>query len=61
MLNRTFAKFSFFKLDPTWLRRDPGRRAEDRRELLAACEDFAEDRSLGPCSTGGTRPAAVLS
>ena len=61
MPNRTFAKFSFFKLDPAWLRRDLGRRAEDKRQLLAAREDFSKGRSLGACSTVGTRFAAVLS
>ena len=36
--DRTFAKFTFFKLDPAWQRRDPEARAEDKREFLAACE-----------------------
>src|SRR5438552_17693011 len=52
---RTFAKFTFFKLDPAWQRRDPEARAEDKREFLAACEDFATDRSLRAHSTVGTR------
>ena len=52
---RTFAKFTFFKLDPAWQRRDPETRAEDKREFLAACEDFAQDRSLRAYSTVGTR------
>jgi len=52
---RTFVKFTFFKMDPAWQRRDPGQRAEDKREFLAACEDFAEDRSLRAYSTVGTR------
>ncbi len=52
---RTFAKFTFFKLDPAWQRRDPEARAEDKREFLAACEDFAQDRSLRAYSTVGTR------
>jgi chlorite dismutase len=53
--DRTFAKFTFFKLDPAWQRRDPEARAQDKREFLAACEDFAEDRSLRAYSTVGTR------
>ena len=53
--DRTFAKFTFFKLDPAWQRRDPEERAEDKREFLAACEDFAQDRSLRAYSTVGTR------
>jgi chlorite dismutase len=52
---RTFVKFTFFKMDPAWQRREPGRRAEDKREFLAACEDFTEDRSLRAYSTVGTR------
>ena len=54
-IGRTFAKFTFFKLDPAWQRRDPEARAEDKREFLAACEDFAIDRSLRAYSTVGTR------
>lgn len=53
--DRTFAKFSFFKIDPEWRRRDPELRAADKREFLAACEDFALDRSLRAYSTIGTR------
>jgi chlorite dismutase len=55
MADRTFAKFTFFKIDPEWRRRDAGLRAEDKREFLAACEDFALDRSLRAYSTIGTR------
>ena len=55
MADRTFAKFTFFKLDPAWQRRDSAERAQDKREFLAACEDFAEDRSLRAYSTVGTR------
>jgi chlorite dismutase len=53
--DRTFAKFTFFKLDPAWQRRDPDARAEDKREFRAACDDFAQDRSLRAYSTVGTR------
>ncbi len=60
MPNRTFAKFTFFKLDPAWQRRDPEARGEDKREFLAACEDFAQDRSLRAYSTVGTRGDADL-
>jgi chlorite dismutase len=52
---RTFAKFTFFKIDPAWQRREAEARAEDKREFLAACEDFAQDRSLRAYSTVGTR------
>jgi chlorite dismutase len=52
---RTFVKFTFFKLDPAWRRRGDDERARDKAEFLAACEDFAEDRSLRAYSTVGTR------
>ena len=52
---RTFAKFTFLKLDPAWQRRDPEARAQDKAEFLAACEDYAQDRSLRAYSTVGTR------
>ena len=55
MADRTYAKFTFFKLDPGWQRRDPEARAQDKREFLAACEDFAQDRSIRAYSTVGTR------
>jgi chlorite dismutase len=55
MADRTFAKFSFFKVDPAWRRLDADQRASDKQEFLAACEDFALDRSLRAYSTIGTR------
>jgi len=53
--DRTFAKFTFFKIDPAWQRRDPEQRAQDKREFRAACDDFAPERSLRAYSTVGTR------
>ncbi len=55
MADRTFVKFTFLKLDPAWRRRSAGERAADKAEFVAACEDFAEDRSLRAYSTVGTR------
>ncbi|MDQ3758702.1 MAG: chlorite dismutase family protein [Actinomycetota bacterium] len=55
MTKRTFAKFTFLKLDPAWQRRGADERAQDKAEFLAACEDFAQDRSLRAYSTVGTR------
>ncbi|HEX2436509.1 MAG TPA: chlorite dismutase family protein [Solirubrobacterales bacterium] len=55
MADRTFAKFTFFKTDPAWQRRDAEQRAQDKREFRAACEDFALERSLRAYSTVGTR------
>jgi chlorite dismutase len=60
LADRTFAKFTFFKIDPAWRRRDDELRAADKREFLAACEDFAIDRSLRAYSTIGTRGDADL-
>src|SRR5919106_925635 len=44
MPDRTFVKFTFLKLDPAWRRRETEERARDKREFLAACEDFGLDR-----------------
>ncbi len=55
MAERTFVKFTFLKVDPAWQRRDREQRAEDKREFLAACEDYATDRPLRVYSTVGTR------
>src|ERR1700753_1592257 len=53
--DRTFAKFSSFKVDPAWRRRDADLRATDKQGFLAACEDFGIDRSLRAYSTIRTR------
>ena len=55
MADRTFIKFTFLKVDPAWQRLDAERRAQDKREFLAACEDYATDRPLRAYSTVGTR------
>ncbi|HKJ36844.1 MAG TPA: chlorite dismutase family protein [Solirubrobacterales bacterium] len=55
MAERTFVKFTFLKIDPAWQRREEEQRAEDKREFLAACEDYATDRPLRAYSTVGTR------
>jgi chlorite dismutase len=60
LADRTFAKFTFFKIDPAWRRRGDEERAGDKREFLAACEDFALDRPLRAYSTIGTRGDADL-
>jgi chlorite dismutase len=56
----TFAKFTFFKIDPAWQRRDREQRAQDKREFRVACEDFALERSVRAYSTVGTRGDADL-
>jgi chlorite dismutase len=55
MSQRTFVKYTFIKVDPAWRRRDPLDRAQDKRELAAACNDFAEDHYLRAYSLVGTR------
>jgi chlorite dismutase len=52
---RHFVKYTFFKVDPAWRRLDAERRAQDKREFLAACEDFAADHLLQSFSLVGTR------
>lgn len=60
MPRRHVVKYTFLKLDPAWLRQDPERRAQDKRELAAACADFAEDHLLRAFSLVGTRGDADL-
>jgi chlorite dismutase len=54
---RHFVKYTFLKVDPAWRRLDADERARDKRELIAACEDFAADpgRLLRSFSLVGTR------
>ena len=60
MASRHFVKYTFLKLDPAWRRLDPGQREQDKRELMAACEDFAEGHLLQSFSLVGTRGDAEL-
>jgi chlorite dismutase len=60
MAGRHFVKFTFLKLDPSWLRRDSADRAGDKAEFAAACNDFAEDHFLRAYSLVGTRGDADL-
>jgi chlorite dismutase len=57
---RHFVKYTFLKLDPAWRRLDPERRGLDKRELMAACEDFADGHLLQAFSLVGTRGDAEL-
>jgi chlorite dismutase len=52
---RNFVKYTFLKLDPQWRRLDSELRAADKREFIAACEDFGTDHLLRSFSTVGTR------
>jgi chlorite dismutase len=53
--DRHFVKYTFLQVDPAWRRLDPDQRAADKREFLAACEDFAQDHLLQSFSLVGTR------
>ena len=55
MSTRHFVKYTFLKLDPAWRRLDSERREQDKRELMAACEDFADGHPLQAFSLLGTR------
>jgi chlorite dismutase len=59
---RHFVKYTFLAVDPAWRRRDDDLRAQDKREFLAACEDFAADdhHLLRAFSLVGTRGDADL-
>ncbi len=60
MPERQFVKYTFLKVDPAWRRLDPDERAVHKREFLAACEDFSQDRLLRAFSLVGTRGDADL-
>ena len=60
MPERQFVKYTFLKVDPAWRRLDPEERAAHKREVLAACEDFAAERLLRAFSLVGTRGDADL-
>jgi chlorite dismutase len=58
--SRHFVKYTFLKADPAWRRLDAAERAEHKRELIAACEDFSADHLLQSLSLVGTRGDADL-
>ena len=60
MPTRHFVKYTFLKVDPAWRRLDEERRAQDKREFIAACEDFADGHLLRVFSLVGTRGDADL-
>ena len=60
MPERHFVKYTFLKVDPAWRRLDPEQRAQDKRELAAACENFADGHLLRAFSLVGTRGDADL-
>ena len=60
MPERHFVKYTFLKVDPAWRRLEDERRGRDKRELAAACADFADGHLLRACSLVGTRGDADL-
>src|SRR5258708_19988749 len=57
---RHFVKYTFLRVDPQWRRFDDERRAQDKREFIAACADFADGHLLRAFSLVGTRGDADL-
>jgi chlorite dismutase len=55
MSDRHFVKYTFLKVDPAWRRLDHDQRTLDKREFIAACDDFATDHLLQSFSLVGTR------
>jgi chlorite dismutase len=53
--DRHFVKYTFLRVDPAWRRRDTDARGLDKREFLAACEDFGSDHLLQAFTLVGTR------
>ena len=52
---RSFVKFTFIRVSPEWRRRAPEDRAQDKREVAAACREFSDDHLLRAYSLVGTR------
>jgi chlorite dismutase len=60
MPERQFVKYTFLKVDPAWRRLDLDERSRHKREFIAACENFADQRLLRAFSLVGTRGDADL-
>jgi chlorite dismutase len=60
MPQRQFVKYTFLRVDPAWRRLEEQQRTADKREFIAACEDFAEDHLLRAFSLVGTRGDAEM-
>ncbi len=60
MSARHFVKYTFLKTDPAWRRLPGEQRERDKREFMAACEDFADGHLLQSFSLVGTRGDAEL-
>src|SRR3954466_4893581 len=60
MPERQFVKYTFLKVAPEWRRLDEDERARHKREVIAACEEYASERLLRAFSLVGTRGDADL-
>ena len=60
MPDRHFVKYTFLQVDPAWRRLESTSARRDKREFLAACEDFADRHLLRSFSLVGTRGDADL-
>jgi chlorite dismutase len=60
MRTRNFVKYTFLKVDPAWRRLGEDQRIADKREFVAACEDFADGHLLRAFSLVGTRGDADM-
>jgi chlorite dismutase len=60
MPTRHFVKYTFLQVDPAWRRLPEDEREQDKREFLAACENFSEDHLLRAFSLVGTRGDADM-
>jgi chlorite dismutase len=52
---RNYLKYTFLKVSPEWRRRSAEERGRDKRELAAACNEFATGHFLRAYSLVGTR------
>jgi chlorite dismutase len=52
---RHYVKYTFLKVDSAWRRLEDDARAADKREFIAACEDFADGHLMRAFSLVGTR------
>ncbi|MHB8533590.1 MAG: chlorite dismutase family protein [Solirubrobacteraceae bacterium] len=60
MASRHFVKYTFLSVEPEWRRLPGEQRERDKKEFLAACEDFADGHMLQSFSLLGTRGDAEL-
>ncbi|MBZ0287309.1 MAG: chlorite dismutase family protein [Anaerolineae bacterium] len=60
LTKRQYVRFAFYRLDPLWRRLPAEEQADQKRELLAAIQNFDRRMLLRPYSLVGTRADAEL-